>query len=155
MTDKGKSLKTSVVCFFADVIPIFKYLKDSKGTLCCSTFFEMVLCRGWSIIIIYIVYPSKECPSALSKTVLRNTDFKATLRTLQIPGKGIKVIGKHSTADITREELWFLWGGTILVRFLSLGTLIQHLHTLLIYYYVKSLCTLFWVNGPKCSFTAW
>lgn len=88
------------------MIPILKYLKNSKGT--CSTFFEMVLCRGWSIIIIYIVHPSKECPNALSKTVLRNTDFKATLRTLQIPGKGIKVVGKHSTAAITREELWFL-----------------------------------------------
>lgn len=50
--------------------------------------------------MIYIVHPSKECPSAfsaLSKTVLRNTDFKATLRTLQIPGKGIKVIGKLQT----------------------------------------------------------
>lgn len=82
--------------------------KDSKGALCCSTFFKMVLCRGWSIIILYIVHPSKECPSTLSKTVLRNTDLKATLRTLQIPGKGIKVIGKHSTVDITREELWFL-----------------------------------------------
>lgn len=70
------------------MIPILKYLKDSKGT--CSTFFEMVLCRGWSIIITYIVHPSKECASALSETVLRNTDFKATLRALQIPGKGDK-----------------------------------------------------------------